>query len=199
MLLALVVSAAPAYAYNGGSAANYADQYWQNYNSNYPNFSSGGTDCTNFVSQALHAGGFSMVNVGQNSSDDHNWWVQWNWFWGWQWSNSWSLVPDNDSFLMLHYPGGWYYGQMSGTTNTGTPNGLSRGDVLYYDWTNDGDMDHSTIQTVLMGTDPTSGWYGDLVDAHTTNRYHAIWTLEPYNAQAATTVITLVHVDPANT
>jgi hypothetical protein len=46
--------------YNGAAAAAYADSYWQTYNPAWPSFASTGGDCTNFVSQALHAGGIAM-------------------------------------------------------------------------------------------------------------------------------------------
>ena len=41
-------------AYSGSAASTYAGNYWKTYNSNYPSYSS---DCTNFVSQCLYAGG----------------------------------------------------------------------------------------------------------------------------------------------
>jgi Putative amidase domain len=204
LFFALGIGVVPAYAYNGGTAANYADQYWQNYNSNYPDFSSTLDDCTNFVSQSLHQGGFSYIGFEQNPTDDHNWWVNRN-PWqilhpprGWDWAHSWSVAPENYNFLMWTYPGGWNWGTTSGTTNSAPPNGLYRGDVLYYDWGDGHGRSHAAIQTYIQGTDPTTGWFGDLVDAHTTNHYHAIWTLEPYNAKASTTTITLVHVDANN-
>lgn len=43
-------------AYNGYNAASYARKYATNYNKNYDNYSS---DCTNFVSQCIEAGGKS--------------------------------------------------------------------------------------------------------------------------------------------
>ncbi len=33
------------------------------------------------------------------------------------------------------------------------------------------------------------GGYGDLIDQHTTDRYHAIWHLRPYNSRWSTTTI----------
>lgn len=47
-------------AYNRTNAVNYALTYYQNYNSAYPNMSSLGGDCANFVSQCLLAGGKAM-------------------------------------------------------------------------------------------------------------------------------------------
>ena len=130
LLFGTVLSASPALAYNGGTASSYADTYWNNYNTS--KYATMNADCTNFVSQALHASGFSFVNAGQNNSDDHNWWCRWGWGGQWadSWSNSWVLVTDQYNFLMWHCPGGWNYGTLGATTNAAPPNGLSRGDVL---------------------------------------------------------------------
>ena len=62
-------------AYDYTAAANYANTYYENYNTNYPNWSSYG-DCANFISQCLFAGGKSMVGTG-STSDAENWS---NWF-----------------------------------------------------------------------------------------------------------------------
>ena len=64
VVLALVVLSAAtssaAVAYNRAAAATYADTYWQSYNPAWPSFARKGGDCTNFVSQALYAGGIAM-------------------------------------------------------------------------------------------------------------------------------------------
>lgn len=51
--------------YSRTNAQNYLSQYWQTPNSAYPTFSQ---DCANFVSQALKAGGMTML--GNSSSRD---------------------------------------------------------------------------------------------------------------------------------
>ena len=40
----------------------------------------------------------------------------------------------------------------------------------------------------------TAGYYGNLVDEHTTNRKNAFWTLRPYNVYWQTTTIYFVHI-----
>lgn len=42
-------------------AVAYAKKHYNNYNPNYPDYSDMGGDCANFVSQALHAGGWEMT------------------------------------------------------------------------------------------------------------------------------------------
>ncbi|HEX2461980.1 MAG TPA: amidase domain-containing protein, partial [Vicinamibacterales bacterium] len=64
VVLALVVLSAAtssaAVAYDRATAATYADTYWQSYNPAWPSIAKKGGDCTNFVSQALYAGGIAM-------------------------------------------------------------------------------------------------------------------------------------------
>lgn len=47
-------------AYNPAKVTEYTNKYWNNYNKAYPDFTSLGGDCANFVSQALYAGGKTM-------------------------------------------------------------------------------------------------------------------------------------------
>lgn len=188
-----------ALAYNGNAAASYADQWWYNYNSNYPVFSE---DCTNFVSQALHAGGFSFVGDDGNSNDnDYHWWINgpyYNppfYYPTWIYTRSWSVADDLRTFLILDIPGGSL--EWEGPCDTQSTPGTSydsNGDVVFYDWNSDGIWDHAAIR-VARGYDVNySNLYGDLVDEHTTNRYHVLWTLYPYNTRYATTTIDFFHV-----
>ncbi|MCB5166974.1 amidase domain-containing protein [Streptomyces bambusae] len=58
--------------YNYGAMAAYADRYVFNYNSYYRTFSDRGGDCTNFVSQALRAGGWK--DAGWPYAHTGTWW-----------------------------------------------------------------------------------------------------------------------------
>jgi hypothetical protein len=49
-------------AFNRSAAANYAIKYSQQYNPEWPRYDN--EDCTNFVSQALYAGGWTMISRG---------------------------------------------------------------------------------------------------------------------------------------
>lgn len=62
-------------SYNRKNAVSYALQYYYNYNPNYPNWSSYGGDCANFVSQCLVAGGEKMVGTPgtSNAQNPNNW------------------------------------------------------------------------------------------------------------------------------
>lgn len=187
----LLLPAARAYAYNGGTAASYADQYALNGNSQYPSFSD---DCTNFVSQALNHGGEQMVNYNYLPSNDGAWYMYYSSY-NWLWSNSWSVA--GDQWQYLHNSGHasqWY--TWSGKSYATNHSGLYAGDVLYYSWdaaTTGGRIDHVAIQ--VQDNYDNRNNYTSVVDEHTTNRYHVNWTLYDFNQKATTTQIYAVHVN----
>lgn len=62
--------------YKFADAVKYAKKYYEDYNSEYPNWKSYGGDCANFISQCLYAGGKSMKGTpGTTSAADNksNW------------------------------------------------------------------------------------------------------------------------------
>lgn len=177
--------------YNGAAAAAYADTYWQKYNPAWPSFANSGGDCTNFVSQALYAGGITMRLSPPNSGNAA-------WFMvkvkrHWSYAVPWVNAQDNGIFALQHLPGvtqvASVYGIAPGQT---AADNATQGDLVLYDWTNDGVFDHEAIVVANDGT----GW--DLVDAHTNNRYHVYWTLAQFNSSWATTRIVVLHI-PATT
>jgi hypothetical protein len=187
--------ASVASAYNGAAAAGYADTYEQNYNPAWPSFANSGGDCTNFVSQALYAGGISM-RPSPTYSGDAAWYMvkKRN---RWSYAASWVNAQHQSIFMLQYLPGvtqvASYYGLAPGAT---AADHAEQGDVVLYDWNNDGVYDHEAIVTASDGANPdgTTNW--DLVDAHTNNRYHAYWTLAQYNASWATTRIVVLHIAP---
>ena len=58
--IAISAVSTTAYAYDREEATKYASKYWKNYNSEYDAF---GNDCTNFASQVLSAGGYSVMEI----------------------------------------------------------------------------------------------------------------------------------------
>lgn len=194
---------ATAFAYSRDNATNYAEQWALNRN---PYFLSFGNDCTNFVSQALSAGAYPMVTGDFNPRNDNNWYYIHNRN-GAAYSYSWTVAPDQYTFQKWHYPGGWLEDVVS---NTASHNAywanydninMIRGDELFYDWENDGGLDHVAFQ-VWAGQSryyPNGQvWYGDLSDQHTTDRYHVSWNHIEVNPQWPTTVIYEVHIDDRN-
>lgn len=96
--------------YDRNAAVRYAYEYANRYggrnrNRAYPDFSNIGGDCTNFVSQAVLAGGISMRGDGtcRSESTTREWYMyrlrtECGW-WGqsfrlWKWSTAWTTVRD---------------------------------------------------------------------------------------------------------
>lgn len=101
--------------YNRNAAVAYAQQYALNYNPQYPDYSSGGGDCMNFVSQCLLAGGLPMKDYG------HQWYYNTS-----SSSASWRGV---DSFLA-------YLRKTFGSPRLlyechTTPDDLEKGDIVF--------------------------------------------------------------------
>jgi len=146
------------YVYDRRQAVQYAERWWNSYNPKYIKFE---VDCTNFVSQCLHAGGAPMRGYPVKSK---GWWMQ-----NKSWSYSWSVAN------ALR----WYLG----TSNTGLrakevqdPVDLKLGDVICYDFQGDGRFDHCTIVTAKDANGMP------LVNAHTTNSRMRYWSYEDSTA-----------------
>ncbi|RKD21005.1 hypothetical protein BEP19_15090 [Ammoniphilus oxalaticus] len=159
--------------YNRAKAKRYAELWWDRYNPAYPKFD---VDCTNFVSQCLHAGGLSLDVSGQRGQ---GWWFQGSS----NWSYSWSVAHS----LMLYL------------TNSKTKHGsraevkqsaeeLMIGDVICYDWDGDGRYQHNTI---VVAKDPNGM---PLVNAHTINSRRRYWEYRDSHAWTENTKYTFIHI-----
>lgn len=114
--------------FNRQAAKEYAVQYWRNYNPAYRSFDK---DCTNFISQAMRAGGWTDV-TGWYRDPKHWWYNILNQTW------SWVGVPYWYEFALNH---------SKRTTLLSNPRSLWEGEVLQVDFTNDGIKNHSMIVT----------------------------------------------------
>ncbi|UAC48888.1 amidase domain-containing protein [Bacillus aquiflavi] len=146
------------YQYIRLKAVQYAERWWNDYNSAYKKFD---VDCTNYISQCLHAGGGPMWGQPNRS---RGWWMRNN-----NWSYSWAVAHSLRSYL--------------GSSNKGlrakevsSPEELLLGDVICYDFQGDGRFDHNTIVT---GKDANNM---PLVNAHTTNSRMRYWAYEDSTA-----------------
>lgn len=118
--------------YQREQAIRYADQYW---NKNNPKYLIFGDNCTNFISQCLHAGNFPMVNVGGDRS--RGWWYQHRGGKGDRWSYSWAIAHS------LY----WFLRKSSRVQMVSQATDLRLGDIICYDWEGDGRWNHNTIVT----------------------------------------------------
>ncbi len=86
-----------------------------------------------------------------------------------------------------------------------TPPNMVQGDVYAYNWSGEArsGASHASIQVAGSPGSPVpdqnsgdSNYTGDLVDPHTTNRYHVIWSLRPVNQNNwQSTTIFLFHIN----
>ncbi len=116
--------------YNYAAMAAYAEKYWRNYNPAYRSYNSAGGDCTNFISQALKAGGWK--DEPGTDSDYRKWWSNSS-------SQSISWVGANEW--------SWFALNSKRTTNLANVYQLEVGDILQMDFEGDGSKDHSMITT----------------------------------------------------
>ena len=141
--------------YDRAAAVRYALRHVFNPNPDYANMDTmgGGGDCTNFTSQCLYAGGWSMDYraVGY----DTEWWYrrlgndrfdQNNDDW---WSCTWSLPSLLFLYLTVNYGGA-----LDLLTSPRLARNLRRGDLVFYDWDGDGFFDHSAIVTSIVNGVP---------------------------------------------
>jgi hypothetical protein len=136
--------------YRRMAAVEYANAYWNGHNSYYVKFDD---DCTNFISQCLHAGGIPMVHV---SNPNRGWWYKRGPGGRPSWSYSWTVA---NTFYHLLKAGG----PTKRCQQVASASELRLGDVICYDWDGDGRYNHSTIVTAFTpDREP-------LVNAHTIN------------------------------
>jgi hypothetical protein len=165
-----VVPASYSYGYNRVAAAAYADKYWQNYNTTYPNCNPNGGDCANFVSQAL----WDPV-TGANFPTEAPQWTPGNLTTCAATSEAWRYTPTQHSFFISNPKGSAYNFASLGAKGSASAtrayniSSMLIGDVIFDDWHSDGVIDHVTI-AVKYASDKST-----LIDAHNTDTYQVRW------------------------
>jgi hypothetical protein len=146
------------YRYNRLSAVQYAERWWNSYNPAFKKFEN---DCTNYISQCLHAGDAPMRGYPTKGK---GWWMRnQNWSYSWTVANSLRWYIPNSTVGLR--------GRL-----VDDPKELKLGDVICYDFEGDGRFDHTTIVTGKdAGGEP-------LVNAHTFNSRMRYWKYEDSTA-----------------
>ncbi|MFH9958069.1 amidase domain-containing protein [Streptomyces roseolus] len=123
----------PTTGYDYSKMASYADRYWKRANSDYRVY---GNDCTNFISQAMRAGGWGTTSGSALSRQDNNKWFYGSYTWTtsytWAGAENWYWFARKHSKRTRHLSSVWHMG---------------KADVLQADWKGDGTIDHSMIVT----------------------------------------------------
>ncbi|MCA1061823.1 amidase domain-containing protein [Rossellomorea sp. AcN35-11] len=146
------------YHYDRLSAVQYAERWWNSYNPAYKKFEN---DCTNYISQCLHAGDAPMRGY---PSKGQGWWMR-----NQSWSYSWT-VANSMRWYIPNSTVGLRGRQVQDAKE------LKLGDVICYDFEGDGRFDHTTIVT---GKDSRGE---PLVNAHTFNSRMRYWKYEDSTA-----------------
>lgn len=159
--------------YNRAKVKRYAELWWNRNNPSYPKFE---VDCTNFVSQCLHAGGIAMEFTGQRNK---GWWVQGKS----NWSFSWSVAHS----LMIYLLGANTKSNTKGELKN-SAHELLVGDIICYDWDGNGHFQHNTV---VVAKDPNGM---PLVNAHTINSRHRYWDYQDSYAWTKNTQYRFIHI-----
>ncbi|RII40939.1 hypothetical protein DWB68_15345 [Galactobacter valiniphilus] len=128
------ISLAGMSASNKAAAVAYARKHALSYNSNYHKYS--GKDCTNFVSQAMRAGGWSQT--GGTKWDVGAWWHGGVWD-----SNAWTVAETFYKFTRNVSKRGAYLSRLAQT---------GKGDVIQAKRQKASDISHTMIVTKKVGT-----------------------------------------------
>ncbi|ASS74473.1 hypothetical protein CIG75_05350 [Tumebacillus algifaecis] len=154
--------------YDRVRAFKFAELWWNSYNPAYQKIQ--GNDCTNFISQVVHAGGMPMIFT---SSRGTGWWHR-----NKSWSYSWAVAHSFKLALsrLLH------------AQAVADPRQLKVGDVICYDWDGDGRWQHNTV---VVDFD-VSGM--PLVNAHTVASHRRYWDYRDSYAFTARTQYVFYHI-----
>jgi hypothetical protein len=153
-----------AFAVSRTNIVSYAKQYACNLDESCRNTGSyqslGATDCANFVSQALRAGGYGLIQTGSSTQQ---------WFYLWvrpgvpTSSATWTSVGQLMGHLLVS-------GRVSLTTNPAmdaTYSGATGGDVYFYDWGGTEGWSHAAVST-------NSGTFSSFFDSASGRSYSSI-------------------------
>lgn len=147
--------------YDRERAVAYAHRHWNSANPAYPRFND---DCTNFISQCLHAGGIPMVYANEKTK---GWWMRpgKTSVWSYSWSVAHSL------YLLLKSGKAPMYAEQKSTVEE-----LQPGDVICYDFDGDGRFQHNTIVVAM------DAFNMPLVNARSSNSQLRPWKYEDSTA-----------------
>jgi hypothetical protein len=177
-------------SYNRGGAINYADTWaHEPRNSNYPSFGTGCAcnDCTNYVSQALHNGGYSLRTGNWDENSVFEWWYKKE-LWWYESSKTWRATDWFNTYL-FQYPnefelrswptelegGDFFLMDLRGANPEDPPDGIPDHArfVVGNGWTSTNQEDYTdgcgANQPIPSST------YALLINQHCVDRKHVVW------------------------
>ena len=134
-------------SYNRANAVRYANTWYNARNSEYYSYS---TDCANFVSQCLNAGGIKQTDSWHMKKTKKNWWynpLAWffsNYRYDWDVGSAWSKADDQYHYFKNNpHNSTLYVGPYDSISSVVSSNGIQAGDLLYF--VENGTVHHATI------------------------------------------------------
>jgi cell wall-associated NlpC family hydrolase len=161
------------------------------------------------VSEALHYGGYPF------RSSPVTLWASWWWHSTSDNTRTWWDADSLEYFLVDEdpgingNPGGYIAENTKGALASDKYNALSKGDLLFFDWEDNGSIDHVRIE-VGWGTPTSTGYQsaynnsywttGDWANQHTVPRYKDFWNAyyQLTSSQRASVRILQVHIYSTN-
>lgn len=163
--------------YRRDLAAAYADRWWNEPNPNFEQFE---VNCTNYISQCLHAGNAPINYTGKRES---GWWYKGrsgNREW---WSYSWAVSNALTQYLSHPRATGL---RAEIVYDVGE---LEIGDIITYDWNGNNRFQHSSIVTAFDAKGMP------LVNANTVPSRHRYWDYRDSYAWTEQTKYRFFHID----
>ena len=140
-------------SFSVGPAISYALAYAESPNTaNYPYWS--GSDCANFCSQIMEAGGTSQNNTGNRNS---GWWLNSTFT---NWSYSWSMANSFSNYFGM---------AMSTTSLSALTSNVRGGSFITIDYDNDGVWEHVGFVTYKGVYNSSLGYYNSTIAQHSNN------------------------------
>ena len=158
------------HSYNRSGAVAYAHNWattQRPYNTKYYDFTDFGGDCTNFVNQAIReSSDAEIVFGGLHGYGSYGWYF----YSSSDYANAWTFVQPLYEFITQYWV--WPRPGIDDPEGPGGPEGCEmtqndvyEGDLIQYDWTNDGSWEHSAI--IVMSQDLAQNYRFHWVAGHT--------------------------------
>ncbi|AKD29058.1 hypothetical protein AW02_009060 [Bacillus velezensis NJN-6] len=159
-----------AFQYDRLAAVQYAEKFWNKRNPAYKNFSD---NCTNFISQCLHAGKAPMRGHPNRGS---GWWMKAS-----SWSYSWTVAHSMKMYLAQSKAG-------LRAVQVSRAEELMPGDIICYDFEGDGRFNHTAI---VVAKDKSNM---PLVNAQTYDSRMRYWSYEDSTAYTPSIRYAFFHI-----
>lgn len=144
------------FTYNRDKAVNYAKKWYNARNKNYYSY---GSDCANFVSQCLYAGGMTSMTLGNDGwhcfKTKKKWYdisnifglFRYKYYYNWDVGSAWRLANEQYKYFKESVYKNECF-MLKKKTNIGNAikkHHIQKGDLMYFDFEGDSHIEHATM------------------------------------------------------